>query len=227
MSLSSNSIRLVISLYDIFLSLYDASDMQIFCRALKMVETSKALNAKPGRWQETTAVGAGNDDFGPAAREWCGRTLARPERAAVMAPDVSIVPLVKARQLSVRAENVLKELAAELTGATPPKGRWAPSDALLRQLDYRHLLTARNCGPQTTDEILKWAEARGVTIRRPFHAGKPLSAIWRELTVKISAGEFTRAEIAEALERSARRKNTRIPIAFQNVLSKVLSSSGE
>jgi hypothetical protein len=192
-----------------------------------MVRTSKALNEKPGRWRQTNGAGADNDDFGPVAREWCGRTLARLDGVAVMAPDVSIVPLVKARQLSVRAQNVLKELAAELTKQTPPKGRWAPSDALLRRLDYRHLLTARNCGPQTTDEIVKWAESRGVTIRPPVHAGKSLSAIWHELTVKISAGEFTRAEIAEALDRSARRKNTRIPVAFQNVLSKMLSSSGE
>jgi hypothetical protein len=130
-------------------------------------------------------------------------------------------------QLSVRAENVLKELAVELTGETPPKGRWIPPHKLLAKLTFRHLLTARNCGPQTIDEIVRWAESRGVAIRPPLHAGKPLAAIWRDLVAKCSSGEFTRAEIAEALEKSARRKNTRIPVAVQNVLSQILSSAQE
>src|SRR5437868_13824824 len=46
--------------------------------------------------------------------------------------------------LSIRAENVLKELAVELTGEIPPKGRWVPSGELLQKLTFRHLLTARN-----------------------------------------------------------------------------------
>jgi hypothetical protein len=129
--------------------------------------------------------------------------------------------------LSVRAENVLKELALELTGETPPKGRWVPPHKLLRKLTFRHLLTARNCGPQTTGEIIRWAESRGVVIQQPFHAGKSLSAVWRDLIVKCSKGEFTKAEIAEALEKSARRKNTRIPVAFQSILSQILSSARE
>jgi hypothetical protein len=136
-------------------------------------------------------------------------------------------PFAEPAELSVRAENVLKELAVELTGETPPKGRWIPPPKLLRKLTFRHLLTARNCGPQTTDEVVRWAESRGVVIRPPFHAGKPLSAIWRDLIVKCAKGEFTNAEIAEALEKSARRKNTRIPVAVQNVLSQILSSAGE
>jgi hypothetical protein len=129
--------------------------------------------------------------------------------------------------LSVRAENVLKELAGELTGETPPKGRWTPSSELLRKLTYQDLSTARNCGPQTTDEIIRWASAKGVAIQQPLHAGKSLSAMWRDIVAKSSKGEFARAEIAEALQRSTRRKNTRIPVAFQNILVKVLSSTGK
>jgi hypothetical protein len=136
-------------------------------------------------------------------------------------------PMPTPVRLSVRAENVLKELAVELTGETPPKGRWIPPHELLRKLSFRHLLTARNCGPQTTDEIVRWAESRGVVIPPPFHAGKSLSATWRDLIVKCSKGEFTKAEIAEALEKSARRKNTRIPVAVQNVLWQILSSARE
>ena len=124
--------------------------------------------------------------------------------------------------LSIRAENVLKELAVELTGETPAKGRWIPSGALLEKLTFRHLLTARNCGPQTTAEIVRWAESRGVVINRPSHAGKSLSATWRDLIVRCSRGEFTKAEIVEALEKSARRRNTRIPVAFQIILLQML-----
>ena len=124
--------------------------------------------------------------------------------------------------LSIRAENVLKELAVELTGEIPPKGRWVPPGELLEKLTFRHLLTARNCGPQTTEEIVKWAESRGVVINRPFHAGKSLSATWRDLVVRCSRGEFTKAEIVEVLEKSARRRNTRIPVAFQIILLQIL-----
>jgi hypothetical protein len=119
----------------------------------------------------------------------------------------------------------LKELAVQLTGKIPPKGRWIPPLEMLRKLTFGHLLTARNCGPQTTDEIVRWAESRGVLIQPPFHAGKSLSAVWRDLIVKCSKGEITKAEIAEALEKSARRKNTRIPVAFQAILLQILSSS--
>ena len=74
-------------------------------------------------------------------------------------------------------------------------------------------------------EIVEWAGLRGVTISPPFHAGKSLSAMWQDLVTRISSGEFNTAEIAEALERSARRKNTQIPVAFQNVLLKVPNST--
>ena len=124
----------------------------------------------------------------------------------------------------MRAENVLKELAAELTGDSPPKGRWIPPDSLLRKLTFRHLKTARNCGPQTIDEIVEWAATRGVVIQKPFHAGKSLSAMWRDLIAKFSSGEFTTVELAEALERSMRRKNTKIPVALQSILLQILIS---
>ncbi|MGH6751321.1 MAG: hypothetical protein ACREDP_04065, partial [Bradyrhizobium sp.] len=90
------------------------------------------------------------------------KTPAIPKVGAIADPD----------RLSVRAENVLKELATELAGENPPKGRWIPSDNLLRKLTFKYLLTARNCGPQTIDEIVQWAAMRGVIIQRPFYAGK-------------------------------------------------------
>jgi hypothetical protein len=156
-----------------------------------------------------------------------GRLEASPEHGSAAVNGGSAAPIPKQAELSVRAENVLKELAVELTGEVSPKGRWVPSRQLLEKLTFRHLLTARNCGPQTTDEIVRWAKTRGVVIQAPFHAGKSLSATWRDLILKFSTGEITKAEIAEALERSARRRNTRIPVAFQNILWKMLSSASE
>jgi hypothetical protein len=152
-----------------------------------------------------------------------------PEKTAAIpkniAKDIAKDPAVAdPDRLSIRAENVLKELAAELAGETPPKGRWIPSDDLLQKLTFKHLLTARNCGPQTIDEIVQWAATRGVTIQRPFYAGKSLAAMWHDLIAKFSSGEFTKAEIAEALERSMRRKNTKIPVALQSILLQLLMS---
>jgi hypothetical protein len=63
-----------------------------------------------------------------------------------------------------------------------------------------------------------------VVIQPRLHAGKSLSATWRDLIAKFSTGEFTKAEIAEVLEKSVRRKNTRIPVAFQSILLAILSS---
>jgi hypothetical protein len=126
--------------------------------------------------------------------------------------------------LSVRAQNVLKVLAAELTGEDPPKGRWVPPANLLRKLSYRDLQVARNCGRHTTEEIVQWAGTQGVVIERPLHAGKSLSAMWREIVARSSTAEFSKAEIAAALERSLRRRNTRIPVAFQSILVKALSA---
>jgi hypothetical protein len=129
--------------------------------------------------------------------------------------------------LSVRAENVLKEWAAGMTGEDPPRGKWTPPGELLRKLRFSDLATARNCGPRTIDEIVRWARSQGLAIQRPFYAGKSLSAMWRDIIAKTSSGEFSRAEIAEALERSARRKNTRIPVAFQTILLKALGRAGQ
>jgi hypothetical protein len=127
--------------------------------------------------------------------------------------------------LSVRALNVLKELAPELIGQNPPKGEWAPPDDLLQRLTARHLATTRNCGPQTAREIVDWARTRGVSIRLPRYVGKSLSQVWDSLIERASAGKLTKAEIAEALEKSIRRKSARIPIAFQIVLLEILSST--
>lgn len=145
------------------------------------------------------------------------------ETAAPIPQDASN-PVAGPEPLSVRAENVLKELAVELAGKGPPKGRWSPPDSVLRKLTFRHLATARNCGPQTIDEILRWAATRGVVIQKPFHAGKSLAAMWRDLIAKFSSGEVTKVEIAEALERSMRRKNTKIPVALQSILLQILIS---
>jgi len=127
--------------------------------------------------------------------------------------------------LSVRALNVLKELAPELIGQIPPKGAWVPPDDLLQRLTARHLMTARNCGLQTAREIVAWARSRDVSISLPLYAGKSLSQVWGSLVARGSAGKLTRAEIAEALEKSIRRKSARIPVAFQVILLKILSST--
>jgi hypothetical protein len=63
-----------------------------------------------------------------------------------------------------------------------------------------------------------------VLIERPLHVGKSMSAMWRDIIARSSTGKVTKAEIAEALERSVRRKNTRIPSAFQNLLISVLNA---
>ncbi len=132
-----------------------------------------------------------------------------------------------ASPLSIRAENVLKILATELTGEKPPRGRWVPSDLLLERLTYRHLSIARNCGPQTIAEIVRWAQTKGTVIRRSLRTGKSLSAMWHDIIARVSTGDISKAEIAEALENSARRGNTRIPVAFQEMLLQLIRSSNE
>lgn len=131
------------------------------------------------------------------------------------------------KRLSVRAQNVLKELAVELTGEQPPKGNWSPSRELLRMLTAERLATARNCGPHTMREIVDWAQGSGVTIKPVIPPGGSLSQMWAELIANASAGALTSAEIAGALQRSIRRKSVRIPIAFQVILVKILLSSFE
>jgi len=130
-------------------------------------------------------------------------------------------------QLSGRATNVLKMLADEIMGEVPPRDDWVPPEALLRRITVERLSIARNCGPRTTDEIIRWAEARGVTIQPVFHAGKSLSETWRELSARFAAGDLSKAELAEALEKSVRRKSTKIPVAVQQILLKYLRRFGE
>ena len=131
------------------------------------------------------------------------------------------------KRLSVRAQNVLKELAVELTGEQPPKGNWSPSRELLRALTAERLATARNCGPHTVREIVDWAQGCGVTIKPVIRPGGSLSEMWAELITNASTGALTSAEIVSALQRSIRRKSVRIPIAFQVILVKILLSSFE
>nr|WP_249803843.1 hypothetical protein [Bradyrhizobium sp. 38] len=131
------------------------------------------------------------------------------------------------KRLSVRAQNVLKELAVELNGEQPPRDNWSPSRELLRALTAERLATARNCGPHTMREIVEWAQGCGVTIKPVIPPGGSLSQMWSELIANASAGNLTSAEIAGALQRSIRRKSVRIPIAFQIILVKILLSSFE
>jgi hypothetical protein len=160
----------------------------------------------------------------PAARP---RFRVVPDVAPPGSREVSIDQATLPDQLSIRAENVLKALAPRLTGEAPPPGRWTPSDLLLQRLTYEHLSTARYCGPQTIAEIISWAQIRGKTIQQSFHAGKSLSAMWQDTITKFSAGEIARAEIAEALERSTRRRNTRVPVALQKILLQLIRSPND
>jgi hypothetical protein len=131
------------------------------------------------------------------------------------------------KALSVRAQNVLKELAVELTHEQPPKGTWAPSRELLLALTAERLALARNCGPRTVREIIAWAQACGVTVKPALRHGRSLSQMWASVIASASAGALTSAEAIGALERSIRRKSVRIPIAFQIILVKILLSTFE
>jgi hypothetical protein len=139
-------------------------------------------------------------------------------------PKTEPIPL---KTLSVRAQNVLKELAVELTGEQPPKGTWVPSRELLVALTAERLATARNCGPRTAREIIAWAQGCGVTIKPSLRHGRSLSQMWAGLIANASAGALTSAEVIGALERSIRRKSVRIPVAFQVILVKILLSNFE
>jgi hypothetical protein len=141
--------------------------------------------------------------------------------------NVTAFPRTPSGGLSNRALNVFKILAPELTGECPPRQNWTPSAALLRRVTFKHLATARNCGPQTTREIIQWAASRGVTIQPPPLAGKSLSAAWKELAAKFAAGELAQAEMAEALEKSIRRKSTTIPVAIQKILLQLLNKASK
>jgi len=198
---------------------------------LRKLKTSNARECDS--WPEN---GSGTAASGDAARSIARRDnkpapAFRPQIASFTSSSSSREVLAEApaqsTPLSIRAENVLKNLAPELTGETPPKGRWIPPARLLRSLSYSDIVGARNCGPQTADEILRWARSQGVIIKRPFHAGKSLSAMWRDLIAKSTTQDYTIEEIAEALEKSVRRKNTRIPVGFQNILMNLLSTAAK
>lgn len=137
-------------------------------------------------------------------------------------PVATASPATPRTGLSNRALNVLKILAAEMTGECPPRQRWTPSPALLREITYKQLVTARNCGSQTINEIMLWAQLQGVTIQPPYHAGKSLAETWRVLRAKSAAGDLVHAEMAEALGKSVRRKNTTIPVEIQKLLLQLL-----
>lgn len=145
--------------------------------------------------------------------------LMQAERREGTAPATPESPF----ELSLRAINVLKMLSDEIMGEVPPRDDWTPSDELLRKITVERLSIARNCGPRTVDEIVRWAEARGITIQRLLHVGKSLSDTWRDLGDRFASDELTKAELAEALERSVRRKSTKIPVMIQRVLLKYLS----
>ena len=129
-------------------------------------------------------------------------------------------------ELSVRALNVLKLLAAEMTGECPPKD-WVPSASFLQSVTFEALAKARNCGPLTIAEIIRWAHSLGVAITPPFHAGKSLSETWRCLETKFATGELAEAEVIEALEWSVRRRSVRIPLGVQRILMKLLNRPGK
>jgi hypothetical protein len=49
--------------------------------------------------------------------------------------------------------------------------------------------------------------------------------MWQDAIAKFPTGEISNSEVMEALERSTRRKNTRIPLAFQNIILQILDRS--
>src|SRR4051812_37640081 len=97
-----------ISLNDVFVSLYDIYQRCPFT-GHQNGSGNAAVNARQQAYRQGTAV-----------------------------TDASAAAAATPAHLSVRAENVLKELAVELTGEIPPKGRWAPPSKLLGKLTFRH-----------------------------------------------------------------------------------------
>jgi hypothetical protein len=186
-------------------------------------QTRAADAARQFRPQEAErAAGEGGDQRAPAQADPRNRSAGR--RAPVGPAKPAPGPM---KMLSVRGQNVLKELALELSGEQPPKGPWSPSRELLLALTAERLASARNCGPNTTREIIAWAQGCGVTIKPVIRTAGSLSEMWAELTAHAASGVLTSAQIVSALERSIRRKSVRIPIAFQIILVKILLSSIE
>lgn len=149
------------------------------------------------------------------------------EAALGAASEVPRAASARGQGLSARAMNVLKLLSAEMTGESPARKNWLPSNAFLQELTVERLLTARNCGPRTVNEIMQWARSRGVAIKPLFHIGKSLPETWRVLNARFTAGELTKAEVAEALRKSVRRRSTRVPVPIQKILLELLNRDGE
>jgi hypothetical protein len=147
------------------------------------------------------------------------------EQAEEPASETSVRDNSGAAVLSVRAQNVLKLLAADMTGESPSKD-WLPSASFLQAVTFERLAKARNCGPLTIVEIIGWANSRGVAITPPFHAGKSLSETWRCLEAKFTAGELSETDLIEALQWSVRRRSVNIPLGIQRILMKLLSRAG-
>lgn len=165
---------------------------------------------------ETVPLSIVNTCFGPAAEQVMRGENNAPE------PEGS-----NAYGLSVRALNVLKLLAADLTGEAPACKDWMPSEALLGALTLERLAYARNCGPRTMQEIIAWARSRGVRIGSQTPAGGSLPRLWRHLEARFNAGELTLAEVAAVLDRSAQRRNTRVPVAVQRIVLTLLRQADE
>ena len=113
-------------------------------------------------------------------RENRGQPIAAEPRLSRSPGTITAFPQAQPAALSNRALNVLKMLAAELLGECPPPENWTPSDALLRRVTFKHLATARNCGPHTLGEIIRWGASRGVTIQRPALTGKSYQVQYKD-----------------------------------------------
>ncbi len=187
------------------------------------IRRTRSRGEEPASGPGTHRAATSQGEEAPRAADARGRLGGR--RMAAAAPGQPKPGPMKA--LSVRAQNVLKELAVELTGEQPPKGGWVPSRELLLALTAERLATARNCGPRTTREIIAWAQGCGVTIKPALQPGRSLSQMWASLIASASTDVPSSAEVIAALERSIRCKSVRIPIAFQIILVKILLSSFE
>jgi hypothetical protein len=49
--------------------------------------------------------------------------------------------------------------------------------------------------------------------------------MWQHTVAKFSAGEISTNELAEALEYSTRRRNTRIPVELQKILLQLIRTA--
>lgn len=174
--------------------------------AIQSNRARAAGNRRFASWQADAGVAGGSE----------------PSRSA----DYNAHREVRCRPLSCRALNVLKLLAYEITGEVPDRN-WSPPDVFVCRVTFECLANARNCGPRTTQEIIEWAETRGITIAPPCWAGRSFPQMWRHLEVRFAAGELTRNELTDVLKRSAQRKNTKIPVSVQRILVEWLRRNQE